>query len=122
MTIELNHTIVLSRDQRAAARELAELLGVEATRMYHFNVVSVGGVSLDFMDVSALPAQPLHYAFLVGEDEFDAIFGRIRERGLAYWAGPGHSGPQQTNRMNGGRGVYWDSVDGHAMEILTRAE
>ena len=31
-----------------------------------------------------------HYAFLVSEGEFDQIFWRIKERGLQYWADPGH--------------------------------
>ena len=49
-------------------------------------------VSLDFAESSGeIIAQ--HYAFLVGEDEFDAAFGRIRDRGLTYWADPGKSGP-----------------------------
>ena len=49
-------------------------------------------VSLDFAESSGeIVAQ--HYAFLVGEDEFDAAFGRIRDRGLTYWADPGKSLP-----------------------------
>jgi hypothetical protein len=34
---------------------------------------------------------PQHYAFPTSESEFDAIFGRIRERQLPYWADPAQS-------------------------------
>lgn len=121
MTIELNHTIVVSRDQHAAARDLAELLGLEASTLGHFDVVQLtNGVSLDFMDVDELPAQPMHLAFLVPEDTFDEVFARVHERALPYWADPFHTRAQQLNHMNGGRGFYWDSPDGHVLEVLTK--
>ena len=38
------------------------------------------GATLDFIeDTSEITAQ--HYAFLVGEDDFDAIWGRLKEQG-----------------------------------------
>ena len=77
------------------------------------------GVTLDFMRVEGDIAWQ-HYAFMVSEDEFDQIFGRIRERGLPYWADPGHQQSGQINHNDGGRGVYWDDPDGHRLEILTR--
>lgn len=61
-----------------------------------------------------------HLAFLVSEAEFDQIFGRIRERGLSYWADPGHRHAGEINHGDGGRGVYWNDPDGHNLEILTR--
>ena len=54
------------------------------------------GVSLDFSEASG-EITPQHYAFLVGEDDFDASFGRIREQGLAYWADPGQTRPGEIN-------------------------
>lgn len=121
MTVELNHTIVVSRDQHAAARDLAGLLGLQPSALGHFDVVRLtNGVSLDFMDVPELPAQPMHLAFLVPDDTFDEIYGRILERDLPFWADPFHTRAQQLNHMNGGRGLYWDSPDGHVLEILTR--
>ena len=50
-------------------------------------------VSLDFADDHG-PVSARHYAFLVSEREFDEIFGRIRERGLSYWADPGKKRPE----------------------------
>lgn len=123
MTVELNHTIVPSRDQRAAAEDLAALLGLEVTKAGHFDAVHVGnGVSLDFMDVDEVPRQPMHLAFLVSDETFDEVFGRLQERGQAYWGDPMHRRPNQLSGYNGGRGFYWDSnPDGHNFEVLTRA-
>ena len=47
-------------------------------------------------------------------------FGRIRDRGLTYWADPGKSRPEAINHNDGGRGLYFDDPDGHRLEIITR--
>ena len=121
MSVQLNHTIVWCRDQRRSATFLAEILGVAApTRFGPFLVVAThNGVSLDFDEIQDEIVRG-HYAFLVGEDEFDRIFGRIRERGLAHWADPGKTRPGEINTHDGGRGVYFEDPDGHLLEILTR--
>ena len=79
------------------------------------------GVNLDYADVAEgveIPRQ--HYAFLVSEQEFDAIYGKIESRGLQHWADPRQSRPGEINHNHGGRGVYFLDPSGHAMEILTR--
>jgi catechol 2,3-dioxygenase-like lactoylglutathione lyase family enzyme len=121
MAVSLNHTIVFSRDPDASAAFLADLLGLEAPGHYGpFTVVeTANGVSMDYMKVDDEPLFA-HYAFLVSEDEFDAIFGRIRDRGLEYWADPYHHHAGEMNHGHGGRGVYFEDADGHNLEILTR--
>ncbi|MCP3802896.1 VOC family protein [Allokutzneria sp. A3M-2-11 16] len=121
MTVQLNHTIVNATDRAATARFLTSVLGLpEATEFGPFLAVQTDNdVSLDVMHNSDEFTRQ-HYAFLVEEDEFDVIFGRIRERGLEYWAGPGHRGAGEINTNDGGRGVYFDDPDGHLLEILTR--
>ncbi|TYB45364.1 VOC family protein [Actinomadura chibensis] len=121
MPVQLNHTIVHVKDKTASARFYADILGVDEPAPFGpFQTVALAnGVTLDFMDVRADPP-PQHYAFLVGEDDFDAIFGRITERGLAYYADPMRSRPGEINRNDGGRGVYWLDPDGHVLEIITR--
>lgn len=121
MSIQLNHTIVPARDARASASFLAEILGLSApTQIGPFWAVALSnGVALDFQNSDeAMPIE--HYAFLVSEAEFDAIFARIQQRGLEYWGDPAHRHPRQINRNDGGRGVYWNDPNGHYLEILTR--
>jgi catechol 2,3-dioxygenase-like lactoylglutathione lyase family enzyme len=121
LSIQLNHTIVWCRDKQKSATFLAQLLGLPApTRFGPFLVVELAnGVSLDFHEKDGAIA-PQHYAFLIGEDDFDRIFGRIREQDIAYWADPGRQRAGEINRNDGGRGVYFKDPDGHLLEVLTR--
>jgi len=122
MAIKLNHTIVHSRDQRVAAEFFAALFGRPPPVPFGpFLGVQVDNeVTLDFLDADGMEIQMQHYAFLVSDAEFDQIFGRIRERGLAYWADPGRTRQGQINRHFGGRGVYFEDASGHLLEIITR--
>ena len=121
MSVQLNHTIVSCRDQQRSASFLSEILGLPpASRFGRFLVVEAdNGVSLDFAETSGqITAQ--HYAFLVGEEEFDAAFARIRGRDVPYWADPGRTRPAAISNRDGGRGLYFEDPDGHLLEILTR--
>jgi catechol 2,3-dioxygenase-like lactoylglutathione lyase family enzyme len=121
MAIELNHTIVHARDPQRSADFLAELLGRPAPVRFgpFLGVALDNGVTLDFIATDAALVIE-HYAFLVSEAEFDAIFERIRARALPYWADPRHAEPGRINHHDGGRGVYWNDPDGHYLEIITR--
>jgi catechol 2,3-dioxygenase-like lactoylglutathione lyase family enzyme len=121
MGVHLDHTIVWCHDQRVSADFLIEILGLdEPTRFGPFIVVDVGnGLTFDYHEIDGDIA-PQHYAFLVGEDDFDVIFGRILERGLDHWADPAQVESQAINRNDGGRGVYFEDPDGHLLEIITR--
>ena len=120
MPVQLNHTIVAARDKQQSAAFLADVLGLAPPVPFGpFAVVTLdNGVSLDFIDEDAVT--PQHYAFLVTEEEFDAIFGRILARGLDHWADPFEQHPGKVNTHDGGRGVYWKDPDGHRLEIITR--
>lgn len=121
MSVQLNHTIVSCRDQQRSATFLTKILGLPAPKPFGpFLVVELSnGVSLDFHETHKEIASQ-HYAFLIGEDDFDSIFGRIREQGLEYWADPGQHRAGEINRRDGGRGVYFEDPDGHLLEIITR--
>jgi catechol 2,3-dioxygenase-like lactoylglutathione lyase family enzyme len=121
MTVQLNHTIVWCRDNRVSSKFAVDILGLPApTAFGPFQVVEVAnGVSLDYHRVDG-EISSQHYAFLIGEDDFDEIFGRICERGLDHWADPGLSQPGQINHNDGGRGVYFKDPDGHLLEVITR--
>jgi catechol 2,3-dioxygenase-like lactoylglutathione lyase family enzyme len=120
MAVQFNHTIVPARDRSASAAFLADVLGLGSPGSYGpFAVVELAnGVSLDFMDEPT--PRPRHYAFLVGDDDFDAILGRLQARGLPFWADPFQQRPGEINTADGGRGVYWHDPDGHVLEIITR--
>ena len=120
MPVHLNHTIVAARDKHESAAFLTGILGLAPHTTYGpFAVVELDNdVSLDFMDDPEVHQR--HYAFLVSEDEFDAIFGRIRAGGLDYLADPFQQQPSEINTHDGGRGVYWHDPDGHVLEIITR--
>ena len=120
VSVHLNHTIVSCRDQQRSAAFLSGILGLPpATRFGPFLVVATDNdVSLDFAESSG-PIAAQHYAFLVGDEEFDAAFGRIRDQGLTYWADPGRRQRGVINHRDGGRGLYFEDPDGHLLEILT---
>lgn len=122
MAVELNHTIVAVRDKHAAADFLAGILDLEVKPEYGpFVPVETGnGVLLDFWNSGDEPIAPQHYAFLVTEGDFDAIFARIQDAGLTYYADPAHQRPGEINHNDGGRGAYFDDPDGHNLEIITR--
>lgn len=121
MAIKLDHTIVYSHDKEASSAFLVDLFGLPPpVRWGPFAAVQVAnGVTLDFYDGEGA-GSPQHYAFMVGEEEFDQIFGRIQAGGVAFWADPGHRLAGEINTHDGGRGVYFDDPSGHSLEIITR--
>ena len=118
--MELNHTIVPSRDKEAAARFFADIMGLKYLGPAgHFAPVEVNGaLTLDFDNAAEFKSH--HYAFRVTDDEFDGIFTRIEARGVTYGSGPFSWDDGKINTRHGGRGFYWRDIDGHLMEVLTR--
>jgi catechol 2,3-dioxygenase-like lactoylglutathione lyase family enzyme len=123
MTVQLDHTIVPAHDKRESANFLAAVLGLPApVPASQFLAVEIDhGVNFDFCDVDG-DIRPEHYAFRVDEAEFDAIFGRIRERGLPFWADPRRSRPGEIGVRGRGRGFYFTDPSGHFLEVLTRPD
>jgi len=122
MPVALNHTIVWCHDKRVSAAYLTEVLGLPAARAWgpFLEVEVANGVTLAFHEIEGDgPIASQHYAFLVSDADFDAIFGRIRGRGQDHWADPGLRTPG-VNRNDGGRGTYFCDPDGHLLEIITR--
>ena len=123
MTIELNHTIVPAHDKIASAKFLARIFGLEFDEdaVGYFAPVRVNQtLTLDFDDdVDRFDAH--HYAFHVSDAEFDAIFSRVQEAGLAYGSDPWDPENRKLNDWNGGRGVYFRDPNGHLLELMTRA-
>ena len=121
MTIELDHTIVPSRDGKAASKLLSHLLGVpwSESGVGPFCPVYVNdGLTLDF-DTTDEPFPMQHYCFRVSESEFDGILKRIKARRIQYRSTPHGPVDMKVNQQHGGRIVYWNEPDGHVWEALT---
>jgi catechol 2,3-dioxygenase-like lactoylglutathione lyase family enzyme len=121
MAVKLNHTIVHARDKRASADFFAEVFGFAKPVAFgpFLDVETANEVTLAILETDE-EIQTQHYAFLVSEEEFDQIFGRVKARGLPYWADPGQSQKGKINRHDGGRGVYFEDPAGNLLEIITR--
>jgi catechol 2,3-dioxygenase-like lactoylglutathione lyase family enzyme len=121
VSVQLNHTIVWCRDKQKSATFLTKVLGLSGpTRLGPFLVVQLNnGVSLNFHEIDG-EISSQHYAFLIGEDDFDQVFARIRGRGLQHWADPGKHRADEINHDDGGRGVYFEDPDGQLLEVITR--
>lgn len=120
MTVQLDHTIVPSHNKAAAAKLLAELLGVpwaESTDAGPFAPVYVNeGLTLDFIDTDEV-FPVYHFCFRVGQEEFDAILGRIKAAGISFRSRV--RGPVDMKVDPEYGNVYWNEPDGHQWELLT---
>lgn len=120
MTIVLDHTIVPSRDKEASARFFARIFGLSYDGPHsHFAPVRVNEhLTFDFDQDDKFEHH--HYAFKVSDQEFDAIFGRIKEDAVAYGSLPGSPDNMTINESRGGRRIYFRDPSGHLLEIMTR--
>jgi catechol 2,3-dioxygenase-like lactoylglutathione lyase family enzyme len=119
--ITLNHTIVPSRDKERSARLFAKLFGLDYQGLNgHFAPVRVNDtLTLDWDNNDTFEGH--HYAFLVDDEQFDAILSRLDAEGMTHGSGPGSPADGNINHRLGGRGLYFSDPDGHLMEIMTRA-
>jgi catechol 2,3-dioxygenase-like lactoylglutathione lyase family enzyme len=123
MSITLNHTIVPARDKEASAKHFAHLFGLKYEGpMGPFAPVRINEtLTLDFDDRRGEHFDRHHYAFHVSDEEFDAIFDRVKAEGVGYGSSPWSLEDGKTNNWRGGRGVYFRDLDRHILELLTRS-
>jgi len=122
MSIELNHTIVPAYDKVASAKFYAKIFGLafeEGTVGYFAPLRINKTLTFDFDDDYDDTFDAHHYAFKVGEDDFDRIFGRIQAEGIPYGSEPTARENMTINHRGGGRGVYFCDLNGHILELLT---
>jgi catechol 2,3-dioxygenase-like lactoylglutathione lyase family enzyme len=122
MTIRLDHTIVPATDKVASAEFFADIFGltVKPGQGYFAQVQVNESLTLDFADASE--PQSHHYAFHISEAEFEAIFGRVKAKGIPYGSGPYNRTDGQIYTRRGGRGFYFDDPNGHVLEVMTVPE
>jgi catechol 2,3-dioxygenase-like lactoylglutathione lyase family enzyme len=115
----LDHTIVPAHDKVASAKFFADIFGLEYEGLWgHFAPVQVNEtLTLDFDNRERFESH--HYAFLVTDEEFDAIFQRIKDAGIPYGSGPGSQDNMQINHHHNGRGFYFRDPNGHSLEVIT---
>ena len=115
----LNHIIVPARNKDLRQSSSPTSWAWSRPQWGPFRPVQTSnGVTLDFVDSKDVRTQ--HYAFLVDDTEFDASFARVKDAGLAYFAGPHKEGPGEINHHWGGRGVYFEDPNGHLLELITK--
>jgi catechol 2,3-dioxygenase-like lactoylglutathione lyase family enzyme len=119
MAIVLDHTIVPAHDKELSARFLARILGLRYEgAASHFAPLRINDtLTLDFDNDDTFERH--HYAFRVGESEFDEIFARVKAEGIAYGSGPRSLDDMRINHRRGGRGFYFRDPNGHVLEVLT---
>jgi len=122
MPILLNHTIVPSRDKEGSAQFFARIFGLRYDGPAgHFAQVHVNSdLAFDWDNRDTFDSH--HYAFLVSDQEFDEIFGRLKSEGVRYGSQPGAPTNGAINNRRGGRGLYFADPDGHLLEIMTTPE
>ena len=117
--MQLDHTIVPAHDKEASARFFADIFGLQYAGAHgHFAPVHVEGLTFDFDNSSEFESH--HYAFYVSDEEFDAVFGRVQEKGMRYGSGPRSQEDGEINNRLGGRGFYFKDPNGHVLEVMTR--
>jgi catechol 2,3-dioxygenase-like lactoylglutathione lyase family enzyme len=131
--MKLNHLLVPAQDKVASAEFFAGIMGLPLGPVRHFAPVKINdSLVLDFADADDVDLWApekghfarQHYAFEVTDEEFDAIFGRVKEKGLRYGSAPGpRLYDMEINQSRGGdgRAVYFDELNGHSIELLTRS-
>jgi catechol 2,3-dioxygenase-like lactoylglutathione lyase family enzyme len=120
MQIWLDHTIVPSKDKEEGARFFARIMGLSYEGPKgHFAPVRVNDqLTMDFDDADEFASH--HYAFRIGDEEFDALYERVKAEGIAYGSGPRSTDDMRINHRRDGRGFYFFSPDGHNLEVMTR--
>ncbi len=123
MTVRLDHTIVPAKDKIASAGFFAEIFGltVKPGQGYFAQVQVNESLTFDFADEPD-PWGSHHYAFHVSEAEFEAIFGRVKAKGVPYGSEPHSPTDGQINTRRGGRGFYFEDPNGHLLEVMTVPE
>jgi hypothetical protein len=123
MAVDLDHLIIPSKSREAAARRLAEILGVTwaPARVGPFTAVHVNNhLTIDFDEwTDEVPKG--HYCFRVSEPEFQVILARLVALGIAYRSVPHGPNDSQVNTSLGSCIVYWSEPDGHVWELLTES-
>lgn len=120
MVIVLDHTIVPAHDKVESAKFFARIFGLTSgAPSGPFSPVQVNdSLTLDFANADTF--EPHHLAFMVSDEEFDAILDRVKADGLPYGSEPYAQDNGKINTRRGGRGFYFKDANRHSLEVMTR--
>ena len=117
--IRVDHLGVPARARLDAAGLLASLFGLDCEiaddgRFARLHVSP--GFTIVFYDSEQI--QPMHVAFVVDDDAFDAIVRRLQARGVAYGSQPHDPTNGRIDHPLSERGVFFQMPDGHLFELM----
>ena len=120
MTIELDHTIVPSKDKHAAGQFFARIFGLDYVgEKGHFVPIKLNDrLTLDFDNADAFEQH--HYAFHVNAAEFDEIFGRVVGENIVYGSSPVATEDMKIYEKPDRRGFYFHDLYGHILEVIAK--
>ena len=122
MSITLDHTVVGSSDNEAAAKRFAGIMGLERGEREgvdgKFVAVRVNE-TLRLFFVTSDKVMGQHLAFVVNDATFDGILGRLRQMGVTYGNSPRDPANGRTDHPLASRGLFWTDPDGHLFEVMT---
>jgi catechol 2,3-dioxygenase-like lactoylglutathione lyase family enzyme len=121
MTMQLDHTIVPSRDKKASARFFADIFGLTVTP--GAATLPRCGSTKPSPSTSPRSHPPKgSTAFHITDAEFDAILSRVKANGIPFGSEPDSPANGRLNRRRGGRGFYFEDPSGHLLEVMTVRE
>ena len=121
LPIQFNHLLIFAHDKHESAHFLTSLFGLpDPTPAGYFLAVDVDNAVTLHYGEPGVDFISQHYAFLVSDEDFDAILNRIRERNITFWADPRRQLVGEININHGGRGLYFMDPSGHGLGIITR--
>jgi hypothetical protein len=121
MAVQLDHLIVFPHDKHESVRFLAELLGSI--------ILSPPGSSSRSMSIQRSPSTLRNRAWTSPDSTTRSSSARTTSMpsslgsvNVACRSGPTHTKRRlgEINRNDGGRGLYFDDLAGHGLEIMTQ--
>ncbi len=95
-------------------------MNVKSADGYFAQVQVNDSLTFDFADETE--PQSHHYAFHISDAEFEAIYQRVKAKGLPYGSGPYNHTDGKIYTRRGGRGFYFEDPNGHLLEVMTVPE
>jgi catechol 2,3-dioxygenase-like lactoylglutathione lyase family enzyme len=117
--IRVDHIGVPAHARLDAAGLLASLFGLdrEIPDDGRFAPLEVSPeLTIVFFDSEHI--QPMHVAFLVDDDAFDAILKRLQSQRVAYGSQPNDATNGRIDHPLSERGLYFKTPDGHLFELM----